>query len=118
VAKQISVDALRVIEMAEEKEDTKFKTGNQVWKARSSHGRKPIFKNEDALWKAASEYFEYVEDNPFITYKGVLDKDNSIVQIPQYHPKPFTIGGLCVFLDISLALSLSSPSGVSSPLPT
>ena len=31
--------------------------GNQFWKARSSHGRNPIFVSPDDLWTAASEYF-------------------------------------------------------------
>ena len=47
--------------------------GNQFWKARAKHGRDKIFKTPDALWKAACEYFEWVDDNPLeeaIVYQG------------------------------------------------
>jgi len=49
--------------------------GNQFWKTRSSHGRNPIFPTPDALWDAACEYFQWVEDNPLwedrlVTFQG------------------------------------------------
>ena len=53
--------------------------GNQFWKARSSHGRKPIFPTPDALWEACQEYFQWVEDNPLketrpFAYQGEVTK--------------------------------------------
>ena len=38
--------------------------GNQFWKARSSHGRKPIFESPEKLLEACAEYFVWVEANP------------------------------------------------------
>jgi hypothetical protein len=74
--------------------------GNQFWKARSSHGRKPIFASPDDLWDAASEYFEWVEANPLYedkltSYQGVNTHE------PVAKMRAMTITGLCIFLDIS-----------------
>jgi len=74
--------------------------GNQFWKARSSHGRKPIFASPDDLWEAATEYFQWVEDNPLwedrvTSYKGV-NKHEPVAKM-----RAMTVTGLCIFLDIS-----------------
>jgi hypothetical protein len=76
--------------------------GNQFWKARSSHGRKPIFTTPDALWDAASEYFEWVDQNPLaepkpFAYQGEIRVEH-IAKM-----RAMTIVGLCIFLDISRA---------------
>ena len=73
--------------------------GNQFWLARSSHGRKPKFKDSETLWKAAIEYFQWVEDNPLwedkpFNYQGVVIV-NTVAKM-----RAMTIGGLCIFLDI------------------
>jgi len=73
--------------------------GNQFWLARSSHGRKPIFKTPDVLWQASLEYFEWAEQNPLweaklTTYQG----RSKVEQIPKM--RAMTIDGLCIFLDI------------------
>ena len=73
--------------------------GNQFWKARSSHGRKPIFASPDELWKACVEYFEWVEANPLkeeklFSYQGEVTRD-SISKM-----RAMTICGMCLFLDI------------------
>lgn len=74
--------------------------GNQFWKARSSHGRAPIFASPDELWEAASEYFEWVEKNPLWE-----DKVTSFQGVNTHEPvakmRAMTIMGLCIFLDIS-----------------
>jgi len=73
--------------------------GNQFWKARSSHGRKPKFANAEDLWAACEEYFEWVDENPYyearpFSYQGETTD----------HPVPkmraMTLDGLCIFLDI------------------
>jgi hypothetical protein len=74
--------------------------GNQFWKARSSHGRKPIFSSAEELWEACSEYFQWVEDNPLfedklVTFQGAATHE------PVAKMRAMTIGGLCIFLDIS-----------------
>lgn len=74
--------------------------GNQFWKVRSSHGRKPIFAHPDELWSACVEYFEWVSKNPLyesqaFAYQG----DVQIKEIPKM--RAMTLAGLCIFLDIA-----------------
>lgn len=74
--------------------------GNSFWKARSSHGRKPIFATPEDLWTAASEYFEWVESNPLweakpFAFQGTVTVENLAKM------RAMTITGLCIFLDIS-----------------
>ena len=74
--------------------------GNQFWKARSSHGRNPIFANPDDLWSAAAEYFEWVEANPLYEAKAfAYEGEVTMADIPKM--RAMTIAGLCIFLDIS-----------------
>jgi len=74
--------------------------GNQFWKARSSHGRQPIFATPEHLWEACCEYFQWVEENPLwedkiVSYQGVTTHE------PVCKMRAMTIGGLCLFLDIA-----------------
>lgn len=74
--------------------------GNQFWKVRSSHGRRPIFASPDALWDAAVEYFEWVDKNPLkeaqaFAYQGKV----TVEELPKM--RAMTVGGLCLFIDIS-----------------
>lgn len=74
--------------------------GNEFWKQRSSHGRKPIFETPEALEAACIEYFEWVEANPLYSaeafaYQGVVTIE------PIAKMRAMTIAGLCIFLDIS-----------------
>lgn len=73
--------------------------GNEFWKARSSHGRKPIFASPDDLWTACIEYFEWVEANPLYETKGFAFQG---VVTKETFPKmrAMSISGLCIFLDI------------------
>lgn len=75
--------------------------GNQFWKARSSHGRSPIFAAPEDLWTAATEYFEWVEANPLweakpFAFQGTVTVENLAKM------RAMTITGLCIFLDISM----------------
>lgn len=75
--------------------------GNQFWMLRSSHGRKPIFADPEQLWAAACEYFEWTDANPLyedrlVTFQGVATHE------PVAKMRAMTIGGLCIFLDISI----------------
>ncbi|MDE1492360.1 DNA-packaging protein [Xenorhabdus bovienii] len=74
--------------------------GNRFWEARSSHGRKPIFESPEQLWKACTEYFEWVEENPLyemkaFSFQGVVTQE----ALPKM--RAMTLTGLCLFLDIS-----------------
>lgn len=73
--------------------------GNQFWKARSSHGRAPIFASPEILQAACMEYFEWVEANPLwetkaFAYQGVVTQE----KLPKM--RAMSIGALCIFLDI------------------
>ncbi|MER9691977.1 DNA-packaging protein [Mesorhizobium sp. M0179] len=73
--------------------------GNQFWKARSTHGRSPIFIDPEKLWKACCEYFEWVDDHPLyeakpFAYQGEVKIENVAKM------RAMTISGLCIFLDI------------------
>lgn len=78
----------------------KYTPGNRFWERRSSHGRKPIFKSPEALWNAATEYFQWSEDNPIMESKPVMvDGKPQLQEVPKH--RMLTIQGLCIFLDIS-----------------
>lgn len=58
--------------------------GNQFWKARSSHGRKPLFATPELLWDACCQYFEWNEDNPLHEAKAMAFQGSSWIE---YVPK-------------------------------
>lgn len=72
--------------------------GNQFWLLRSSHGRKPIFKNPEELEKACYEYFETTSERTWNEQHWV-GKDGD--EVAKRHPTPFTLSGLYIFLDIN-----------------
>ena len=73
--------------------------GNQFWKARSSHGANPKFKNGEELWSACQEYFQWVEDNPLKEEKGFAFQ-GKVTKETFSKMRAMTIDGLCIFLDI------------------
>lgn len=74
--------------------------GNEFWRARSSHGRKPIFASPDELLSACTEYFEWVDANPLQEAKAfAYQGEVTVATLPKM--RAMTIGGLCLFLDIS-----------------
>lgn len=73
--------------------------GNDFWKARSSHGRKPIFASPDDLWEACTQYFQWVEDNPLMASETVKFQGKAtLTDVPKM--RAMTEIGLCLFLDI------------------
>jgi len=61
--------------------------GNQFWKARSSHGRKPIYDDPEKLQDAIEQYFEWVDNNPLVEYKPMIeDKQITNAIIPRMRP--------------------------------
>lgn len=74
-------------------------TGNEFWKARSSHGRNPKFATPEQLELACEEYFQWVEDNPLwednlVTFQGSAKHE------PTAKMRAMTLDGLQLFLDI------------------
>lgn len=86
-------------EAPREEKPTDKRIGSQFWKARSSHGRKPIFKDDEQLWIGCVEYFEWVELNPLQEDK-VFHNNGTITRTTIDHMRAMTISGLCLFLDI------------------
>lgn len=73
--------------------------GNRFWELRSSHGRKPIFRDPEQLWNACTEYFQWCEENPLWEAKAFpFQGEVTIAHLPKL--RALTIGGLCLFLDI------------------
>lgn len=70
--------------------------GNEFWRLRSKHGRDKIFKSPELLWGAACEYFQSVEKNPIKVQDNKGTKNVNEVELI----RPFTIRGLCIYLDI------------------
>lgn len=76
-----------------------FQPGNRFWEARTTHGRKKKFDSE-TLWAGCVEYFEWTHDNPLMedkayAFQGKITHD-SVCKM-----RAMTIGGLCMFLDIT-----------------
>lgn len=68
--------------------------GHEMW----GNPIKPKSYTPEELWNKAVEYFEWCKENPWmkIDFKG---KDADRVEIPC--ERPYSIEGLCVFLNIS-----------------
>jgi hypothetical protein len=75
--------------------------GNQFWKLRSKHGRDKLFSTPELLWEAATEYFEWAENHPWVKNEAVKAGDHfgELVQIPT--SRPLTLHALCIYLDCS-----------------
>lgn len=86
--------------MSDASEATQFKLGNQAWKARSSHGRKPIFSDPDVLYAACEEYFQWSEDNPIMVAEPVkFQGAGTLMQVPKL--RAMTMKELFRFIGIS-----------------
>lgn len=86
--------------MADRDDAGRFLPGNRFWEARSSAGPKPKFADPESLWGACVEYFAWVEDNPLhedklVIFQGVATHE------PVAKMRAMTIGGLCIFLDVT-----------------
>lgn len=74
--------------------------GNKFWQRRSKHGREALFASPELLWEAASEYFEWCDNNPWIKSKKVdTDKGYSSEEIPTQ--RPYSKTGLFVYIGCS-----------------
>lgn len=69
--------------------------GNQFWKIRSKHGRDRLFLSPEELWKAACEYFEWVDKHPW--HKADF-KGKNVVRVNIPTERPYTLMGLCLYL--------------------
>lgn len=72
--------------------------GNEFWKLRSKHGRDKIFETPEILLQSCEDYFEQVSKMTLGEQNWVGKDGNEVLK---NHPIPFTITGLCVFLNIT-----------------
>ena len=73
--------------------------GNEYYKLRTKDGRDKKFGTPEALMKVCNDYFEWCLENPLM--EAVLhQKTATIIDLPKM--RPFTLHGLCNFIDISL----------------
>jgi hypothetical protein len=79
----------------------RFKNGNAFYLLRTKSGRDALFADPELLWKEACRYFKNVIESPFYKYEAIKSGDScgEIIEIPV--ARPFTMIGLCLFLDIS-----------------
>lgn len=75
-------------------------SGNEFWRMRSTHGRKPIFSDADTMWDACCQYFAWVEANPLKEAQAFAYQGNVTVH-ELSKMRAMTVAGLCIFLDIS-----------------
>lgn len=74
--------------------------GNEYYKLRSKDGRDRIFKNPEDLLNACNEYFEWCIDNP-LKEEQLFHYQGTVVRGEANKLRPFTIQGLCNFIDIA-----------------
>lgn len=76
------------------------KEGNQLWRARTKHGRDKLFTSPKILLEACIEYFEWAEAHPIFETKSYMYQ-GAPVQDTIPHMRALTIAGLCVFIRIT-----------------
>jgi len=65
-------------------------------------GRPTIFRDADELRHACSEYFQWIDDNPWYEEKAQFSNTRGAWAVKQIAKKiPYTQGGLCLYLGIT-----------------
>lgn len=72
--------------------------GNQFWKLRSKHGRDKLFASPDLLWEAACEYFEWCDQNPWVSLKMKGTKDGNFNEESPTQ-RPYSLAGFLRYID-------------------
>lgn len=74
---------------------------NQFWKLRSEHGRDFLFENPERLLKEIERYFNWVDAHPWFMVEAIKSGDNAgkLIKIPR--ARPYTLSGLCIYLNAS-----------------
>lgn len=73
--------------------------GNEYWKLRSRHGRDTEY-TPDELFNEANKYFEFCQTNP-LQEEQIVKYKESYEKVGVSKMRPFTIQGLCNYLEIS-----------------
>lgn len=77
-------------------------TEKEYYQLRSTTGRDRVFKTPKALIEACNDYFKWCYDNPLLEEK-VFQHQGRPVPADIRRVRPFTLEGLCNYIDISLA---------------
>ena len=72
-----------------------------LWKQAAQRGRPPIYKTPQEIWEAACAYFKWAEENPLIESK-IFCSEGVIRHGELKKVRPFTIGGMCLHMGISV----------------
>lgn len=77
--------------------------GNQLWKLRNKHGRDKLFETPELMWEAACEYFQWVDEHPFIEAKPMVvsngGNSGSSIEMAEIEVKrPYTLQALCLYM--------------------
>ena len=79
--------------------------GNQFWKLRNKHGRPRLWNDPEELWAAACDYFEWVDNNPWMESKPVMvskganmGSEPDLQEVPR--KMPYTLKELCLYLGV------------------
>ena len=75
--------------------------GNQFWKLAQNAGRPKLFETPEALWKAACDYFDWCDKNPWHRHEAVKSGDmvGTTVEVPV--GRPYTLSGFALFIGAS-----------------
>lgn len=79
---------------------TQFKTKNELWKQRTTHGKDKIFGDPELLMQEALRYFDWCDRTPWmraelVKYKGDAEHYDTPLG------RPYTMDGLTVVLGVS-----------------
>lgn len=74
--------------------------GNEYYKLRFRDGRLKQYETPEELWEAATDYFQYVDDNPFEVEEIVKYRDSHTKDTVKKQ-RPYTMEGLYIHLGIS-----------------
>lgn len=64
--------------------------GNKFWKSRHKHGRDRLFATPDDLLQSAVEYFQWADENPWVTTKKVVSDNNGKTIEEKPTQRPYT----------------------------
>lgn len=74
--------------------------GNQFWKLRSKHGRDKLFASPELLLESAFEYFQWCDDNPWVTTKTSSSEKGTFTE-EKPTQRPYSKTGWYVYIGCS-----------------
>jgi hypothetical protein len=75
--------------------------GNKFWESRSKHGRDRLFATPDDLLKSAVDYFQWADENPWVTKKIVQSDANGTTIEEKPTQRPYSRKGWYHFIHCS-----------------